>query len=196
MVRQRGKTENTIRAGRTLLILGIVLILAAGGFLLHDYLKTRAGASRAEDVVRTMQQLVPQYDEDDPAATGRGEDPLPVLEVDGTGFVGTLKIPSLSMEIPVAAEEPQKADFAFRRSGSPVKGRFCVEGRDRKGSLASLKDLSPGASITFVDVNGVRYRYLVTGAGSVSTLRGLDHDLILCFPLGSDRWYAAFATQQ
>ena len=181
---------------KILLTLGIILVLAAGGFYGYKVVYGMMAAGQAEKVMDRMTELVPQYEDGDAAATGRGEDPLPMVEIDGTSFVGYIEIPEQSIKVPVASADSDGSKFAFQDSGSPVKGRFKIGGRDQKGAFSTIDEIKPGERITFVDVNGIRYDYQVTGMGSVKEWEGVDHDLILYRGISRNIQFAVFAEME
>lgn len=176
----------------TLLVLGIILIVAAGGLFASRVITGRMAESGAQKVMDRMEEMIPQYEAGDAAATGRGLDPLPVIEIDGTGFVGYLEIPSLDQKLPVATEEYEGKRFAFVESGSPVRGNFRIGGMDVHGVFGDLDRIKPSESIVFVDVDGIRYEYNVTGLGSIRVRDKQDHDLILCRGVSKNILFAVF----
>jgi len=188
-----------IRKRRTvsiLLITGIALLVAAAAvYCLYIWNGYKAG-DHAEKVMKKMQEMIPQFDENDEAATGLGEDPLPMISIDGVSFVGYLDIPSQNLKLPVVGAESNGKEFAFLDSGSPVKGHFWIGGRDVDGIFGSLSKIKPGETIRFIDVNGVRYSYLVTGMGSIKSRAEAKHDLVLYRGLSRNISMAVFGTMQ
>ena len=180
-----------------LMIIGILLLLAAVGTYGYKFVTGMMAAGEADKVIEKMAQIVPQYEDGDAEATGQGEDPLPVVEISGCDFVGYLELPpsegsSDVRKIPVASAEHDGSKFAFRESGSPVKGKFKIGGRDQKSALGALDEIKPGDKITFVDMNGIRYPYMVSGMGSVKKWDGVDHDLILYTGISRNVMFAVF----
>lgn len=176
--------------------LGVILLAAACGLAGFRVLTGFLAQERSADVMETLRSIVPQYDNDAAEATGRGEDPLPMVEIDGTSFVGYIEAPDHDIEVPVAGTDHEGTKFAFQESGSPVRGRFVVAGRDVKGALASIDELKPGERVTFVDVNGVRYTYKITGMGSVKEIEDIDHDLVIHRGVSRNISFAVFGTME
>ncbi len=179
-----------------LMVLGIILILAALGLVAYQVISGHMAQSRSDKVMDVLSNVVPQYEDGDAEATGRGEDPLPMVEVDGVSFVGYLVIPEQDLKIPVAGQDYEGSGFVFQDSGSPVKGRFVIGGKALKGLFGSIDQIKPGETVTFVDTNGVRYNYTVTGMMSTKKLEGIDHDLILHTGISRGKSLAVFGTME
>ncbi len=184
------------KSTKVMLLLGIILLAAAAGLYGFRMITAHDDAELAEKVMSRMQEMIPEYDEDDPAATGLGEDPLPAIEVEGVSLVGYLEIASLDQKIPVADSSYDEEWPAFHKSGSPVRGKFVIGGSEKKGGLVSLSDMEPGDTVRFTDVNGVRYTYRITGLGTVRDPEGPDHDLILYCGISRNTFLAAYGTIQ
>ena len=184
------------KSTKVMMLLGIILLAAAAGLYGFRMISEHNNAELSEKVMSQMQEMIPQYDEDDPAATGLGEDPLPAIEIEGISLVGYLEIASTDQKIPVADSSYDGAWPVFHKSGSPVRGKFVIGGSEKKGGLGSLGDIEPGDTVRFTDVNGVRYTYRITGLGSVRQINGLDHDLILYCGISRNTFLAAYGTMQ
>lgn len=176
-----------------ILVLGIMLVASAIGIFGYRMLAEHNAASLSDKIVKSMTDIIPQYDADDPRATGTGQDPLPMIEVEGVSMVGYLEMPSLGKKIPVADAYYDGDHLAFLDSGSPVKGHFVIGGSETDGGFACLKDLKPGDKVTFVDANGVRYDYKVSGMGSVKEITDLDHDLVMYCGISDETFLAVYA---
>lgn len=182
------------KSTNVMLALGILLIAGAIGIVGYRMMSAHKAADLSNEIIKGMTDIIPQYDADDPRATGMGQDPLPMIEVEGVSLVGYLELPSLNEKLPVADEYYDGDHLAFHDSGSPVKGHFVIGGSETDGGFACLKDLKPGDKVTFVDANGVRYDYKITGLGSVKKLKGLDHDLVMYCGISDETFLAAYAS--
>ena len=184
------------RGTKILLSLGIILLAAAAGVVAYQIGSGYMAQHRSDEVMEALMRAVPQYEDGDAEATGRGEDPLPAIEIDGVSFVGYVELPVQDLKIPVAGSDYQGSKFAFQGHGSPVKGKFRIGGKDSKGLFGTIDEIKPGERITFVDVNGIRYAYKVTGLGSVREWADVDDDLVLYRGISRNIQFAVFAEME
>jgi hypothetical protein len=184
-----------IKSTSVILALGILLMAGALGLVGYRILSDHNAVSLSGEIVSEMQEMIPQYKADDPRATGMGRDPLPMIEIEGVSLVGYLEFSSPDTKIPVADYEYDGHTLSFAESGSPVKGKFVIGGSETEGGFDCLKDVKPGSDVTFVDVNGVRYSYRITGAGSVRKLDDLDHDLVMYCGISDETFLAVYASK-
>ena len=166
------------RIGLFMMLVGLLAALAGlglGGYNLWD--DQRAG-TEAEAV---LQVLVQHQDEaTETAQNGDVEvspqlppDPdreLPVLEVDGRRYIGTVTIPAIDVALPV-----QEAwDLALlktspcRYMGSPYRSDLIICAHNYTTHFGRLKNLLPGDEVLFTDVEGSEFRYTVAEMETLS----------------------------
>lgn len=111
---------------------------------------------------------------------------MPAVEIDGEGYIGTLKIPALDLELPVMEEwsYPRLRKAPCRYSGSAYRGDMVIAAHNYKTHFGRLKELRPGDEVTFIDADGNVFRYAVAetetlGGGDVEEMRAGDWDLTL-----------------
>lgn len=114
---------------------------------------------------------------------------LPVKIVDNHGFVGVLRIPSLGIELPVCSEwnynNLQIAPCLY--NGTPYLGDFVICAHNFDIHFGNIKHLNYGDLITFTDIDGNVFRYIVEGIETLQpeaieemTESGWDLTLFTC----------------
>lgn len=146
----------------------------------YRFLAIRQADRDADAVLETMHDLIPGLGVDTGVSSGAGRDPLLTLSINNIDIVGCLEIPSLDLMVPVTVKDQGGDGFASVVSGSPVKGKFMLEG-DRETTFIKLSKAQPGAKVTFTDVDGVRYNYTVTTQYHLKDWDEADNDLMVTF---------------
>lgn len=88
---------------------------------------------------------------------------MPVKEIDGIGYVGTLSFPSLGLELPVAASW----DYDILRvapclySGSAYQDNMVICGHNYTVHFGKIGLLPAGSEVLFTDMDGNCFRYEV-----------------------------------
>ena len=172
------------RAGRkkrisVIVILAIVAAIAAGGYLAMHMQQSN---QKSREVMKTLEELIPELTQEDAGiSSGIGRDPLAALSIEGIDIVGCLQIPALNLSVPVTGKDLEQPFFATWVSGSPVQGAFRITG-GRDDTFHSLSKAKPGDTVTFTDIDGVRYAYEVTTQYHLKDWAEADNDLLLCYP--------------
>ena len=88
---------------------------------------------------------------------------MPEKEVDGQKYIGVLRIPALSLELPVISEWSYSGlkDSPCRYVGSAYLNNMVIVAHNYFSHFGHLKNLSQGDEITFTDVDGNMFRYEV-----------------------------------
>lgn len=88
---------------------------------------------------------------------------MPSEEIDGQLYIGVLRIPSLSLELPVIGEwsYPRLNIAPCRYTGSVYLDNMVIAAHNYFTHFGYLKNLSPGDEITFTDLDGNVFRYRV-----------------------------------
>lgn len=151
------------RIGSFCMALGAVLLAAAIALLAYNtWDNWRAGQSVAEtaDALDAMIQDDTTRAEDDSTAG----DAMPVVEIDGYYYIGTLSIPSLGLELPIMYEwsYPGLRIAPGRYSGAVSSGDLIICGHNYERHFGNLKYLESGAEIVFTDVTGNAFCYEVS----------------------------------
>lgn len=163
----------------TWLIRGGMLLIAAALFLTgYNLWDERRAAASAEQVLEELRRDPESSDPDE----GQGGIPdyllnpdmeMPVIEIDGIKYIGTLEIPAFDISLPIAAEwSYEKLRTApCRYAGSAYKNNLVIAAHNYRAHFGLLKELSAGARVTFTDTDGNVFTYDVT---EVQILEPLD----------------------
>lgn len=153
------------KRGRAWLVLGALLLLGAAGLVCANLL---ADGRAALDAAAVVEQLPREQADDDAAPPDYLLDPdrdLPLIEVNGTRYAGTLSIPALGLELPVAAAW----SYATLRTapciytGTPYRNDMVICAHNYRSHFGRLSELEEGTEVVFTDNDGNRFRYAVAG---------------------------------
>ena len=155
------------KRGALLVLMGLSMVFAA--MFLH-ILEQRQDRQAGENAAVLLQQLelsrmsVPAAPEmvhpEESASEVAG---MPEKEYLGYAMIGTLRIPSLGMELPILRDwSYELLNVApCRYSGSAPEENMILMGHNYKSHFTPLHNIAVGAEVTFEDVNGFLYRYCV-----------------------------------
>jgi sortase A len=111
---------------------------------------------------------------------------MPTVEVDGYDYIGTLEIPSLSLDLPVMSSWSYAGlNIApGRYSGSAYMNDLVIAGHNYSSHFGSLKTLAVGDSVLFTDVDGNEFDYEVASVDrleptQVAEMKAGDYPLTL-----------------
>lgn len=150
------------RAGKLIIIIGILLILVSFGFMLYWHISSVRAELDVSDTLIKLKELLP------PESIGNPEEffsmEMPVLELDGRDIIGLLSIPQADTELPVAADWNKRTLIALpqRFSGSTYDSSLIIGGYDQKGQFDCLKNLDIGNEIFVTDMTGAKFSYTVS----------------------------------
>lgn len=167
--------------GAACILLGALLLLAAGGLSLYNARESSRAGARAEVAAQQLtQQLTarrdeatqpPQTPEETPLVTQpqlpdyvRNPDmEMPIETLDGVEYVGLLAIPALELELPIINRWSYDAleDAPCRFSGTAYRGNLILCGHNYASHFGNLKELSIGDSLSFTDMDGNVFYYEV-----------------------------------
>ncbi len=163
-----------------------LLLLAAALFLAGYNLWSDAKAGITADTV--LEQLAPELEEKKdislpslpsgesleevyiPDYILNPEMEMPVEEIDGQQYIGVLRIPALSLELPVIREwsYPSLQIAPCRYAGSAYLNNMIIAAHNYYSHFGYLKNLSQGDEITFTDMDGNEFRYEVAELETLS----------------------------
>lgn len=122
---------------------------------------------------------------------------MPVIEIDGNGYIGYIEIPELSLILPVQSTwtEEQLKISPCRYAGSLYEDNLIIAGHNYARHFSGIKKLKQGAKIIFTDVDDMSYEYEVE---KIQILKAKDVDILeegrwdltlfTCTFGGSRRW--------
>lgn len=111
---------------------------------------------------------------------------LPVVDIDGYGYIGYLSFPSLNMSLPVMDtwSYPQLKISPCRYSGSPFDNNLVIMAHNYERHFGNIDKLDIGDRITFTDMDGDSIYYEVLAIEvlmptAVEEVTNGDYDLTL-----------------
>ena len=175
--------EKNSRKQEGLLLITIGLLLIAAAFILVSYNvydELRAEQS-ARQVVNKLEEYLPSAsapeapvdpagDQEPLVSDGRTVIPdyvlsphmdMPVKTINGTDYIGVLKISALKLELPVISEwnYPNLKTAPCRYSGSAYLNHLIFCGHNYTSHFGNLKNLREGDIATFTDMDGNVFTY-------------------------------------
>lgn len=192
---------------RILTYLGLLLIAAALSLTARNFWDSYHAGVEASEAVQKINTLRPSQTETDrtdpipeeaetPAYILNPEMEMPVLEVDGYNYIGTVDIPALGLSLPVMSEwsYPNLRLSPCRFSGSAYLDDLIIAAHNYSQHFGGLKNLCVGDNVAFTDAEGNVFRYTVSeletvGGNDLEALESSDWDLTLftCTIGGVDR---------
>lgn len=155
------------KQGALLVLIGLSMVFAS--MFLH-MIDRRQDQQAGENAAILLQQLelsrmsVPAATEmAQPEETVSDIVVIPEKEYLGFAMIGTLRIPSVGIELPIMRDwSYELLNVApCRYSGSAPEGNMILMGHNYKSHFTPLHKIATGAEVTFEDVNGLQYRYCV-----------------------------------
>ena len=161
------KNKKGFPVGKALMLLGVVLLLGAGGLYGYNQMvDQRAGQESDAAVITLVEEIqaseveileVPEEEGKEDAAL------LKVAELDGAYYMGVLTIPTLEKILPVQSDwsEAKLKKSPCRYSGGLEDGELVIAGHNYKKHFSGLATLKQGDSIVFTDLEGNQMFYEV-----------------------------------
>ena len=156
--------------GLVMMIIGILVVavgLGLGGYNLWDNYRAGIQADIALDaIVRYREEAASDLNETPempPELPPDFDRELPVLEVDGHRYIGTVSIPVIDVALLVQEDWSlaQLKNSPCRYMGSPYQGDLIICAHNYTTHFGRLKNLLPGDEVIFTDVEGNEFRYTV-----------------------------------
>ena len=150
--------------GMICIVLGVLLLLAAGGLYGYNRYEDAHAGAEAQTVVADLQQKVTETTTEEPEVESAPLDPeLPVVEVDGNEYVGEISIPAIGIDLPVMSEwsYPRLKIAPCRQFGSSRTDDLVIAAHNYESHFGKLSSLSVGDSVVFTDMDGIVNNYVV-----------------------------------
>ena len=152
--------------------LGLLLMAAAFGLVLHNRIEADKAGQNAERVLAELSDAMRERSESDtpsedhlPAAV-EADKTVPVMAtevIDGNRYIGVLEIPALGISLPVGENwtEELLQLSPCRYSGSYYTDDLVICGHNYEKHFSPIKYIEPEELVYFVTVEGTRYSYYV-----------------------------------
>ena len=173
-----------VSPGLVCIVLGVVLLLAAGGLYAYNRYEDAHAGAEAQTVVADLQQKV---ETPEPETESGPLDPeLPVVEIDGNEYVGEISIPAIGIDLPVMSEwsYPKLKISPCRQFGSSRTDDLVIAAHNYESHFGKIGTLAPGDEIRFTDMDGIENHYTVSAIEvhdptDVEAVEHSGHDLVL-----------------
>lgn len=172
-------------SGLVFVLIGTVLILSALSLLLYNRCEDAKAGQEAESLLADVQTVL-QASGTQAVQPDVQEPQLPVVEIDGYGYVGYLSIPALGLELPVMSEwDDARLKIApCRQFGSSRTDDLVIAAHNYQNHFGQLWQLAIDDAVCFTDMDGVENRYRVARMDTlepteVEAVQNSGHDLVL-----------------
>ncbi len=166
-------------SGYIYMILGAACLLVAA-FIIRNNLNENAAAGNASD--EFLDGVLAQI----PSTVLASSGDMPVVDVDGHSFIGTVELPTLGLLLPVQNEwDSIDARYAVcRYMGSVYENDLIIAGHNYQEHFGRLHELNMGDEVIVTDMNGRSFYFKVTnmetlGAYDTEEMESGDWDLTL-----------------
>jgi sortase A len=172
-------SKKSKKIGVLAIVLGVLLIGTAAVLLVGNHIADMKAGEAAQTLLSELKQEI-----DD---TGDAQPPeMATVEIDGYDYIGYLLIPTLQIELPVMSEwDYNRLNIApCRQFGSAWTNDLVIAGHNYSRHFGLLSSIALGDSVSFVDVNGNVFDYVVADIRKVkpTAVEWVEHsgfDLIL-----------------
>lgn len=169
-----------MRKGTVSIALGLALLFGALGLTAYNFYDANRAEAAAASAATQLEAALPQSAVSAGLQTPQTSslapeaeipdyllDPtrdMPVVQLDGVGYIGMLHIPAISLELPVIEDwDTARLKLApCRYVGSVYQDGFVIAGHNYKRHFGALKELCEGDSVTFTDMDGNVFSYVVS----------------------------------
>lgn len=161
------------RKSRSLIRFGLLLITAALLLTLYNVYDAGRADRSVSRLAARLDALLAAQAEDGSALTGEIEIPdyllnpdmeMPQETIDGQDYIGVLRIPSLSLELPIISHwnDARLRIAPCRYVGSAYTKDLVIAGHNYNSHFGRLKTLAAGDEVTFTDMAGNLFTYEVS----------------------------------
>ena len=174
------------------MISGIALICSAVILTAYNIHEDYNAAEAASSVLKEFDDVMKSNAENALPAGISGEiiispdTPMPTITIKGKEYIGTIRIPTLSLELPVAKDwdYTQMKTSPCRYSGSAYSNDMVICAHNFSTHFRNIKNLHSGDTIIFTDAVGNEFYYGVDkvetlAPTAISEMLSPDYDLSL-----------------
>lgn len=165
--------------GYLYILMGAACIFLAVFIIRNNLIENEQAGSASDELLGGVIAQIP-----DTVFAANGD--MPVVDVDGHSFIGTVEIPSLGLLLPVQNEWDKKdAKYAVcRYKGSVYENDLIICGHNYEEHFGKLNQLNSGDDVIVTDMNGISYYFKVSnmetlGATDIEEMESGDWDLTL-----------------
>lgn len=178
------------------IILGVVCLMAAIGFLLYNRWEAGAAEETSRELLQDVQRIISLETTPEEAPSAPVTTEMETIRVDGYDCIGILSVPVLELELPILADwsykKLKKAPCHYY--GSYNEADFVIAAHNYKSHFGRLSELQAGDLVIFTDVHGNVHSYEVVlletlppTATQEMIASGFALSLYTCTPGGGNR---------
>ena len=147
--------------GRVLVVLGLLLVLIAGGLYAHNQWEDQQAGAEAKQVAQALEHKLAERNDTDSSELLSPE--LPAVELDGDEYVGTIAIPTISIDLPVMKDwsYPKLKIAPCRQFGSSRTNDLVIAAHNYESHFGKIGTLVAGDKVIFTDMDGIENDYVV-----------------------------------
>ena len=173
--------------GTVCIVLGVLLMLAAGGLYAYNRYEDAHAGAEAQTVVQDLEEKVVEKTETAAASTPEEMTAeLPSVFVDGYDYVGVLTIPALDLRLPVMQDwsYPKLKIAPCRQYGSSRTNDLVIAAHNYESHFGKIGTLAVGDEVRFTDMDGIDNYYSVQKVEvhdptDVDAVKNSGYDLVL-----------------
>lgn len=164
-------SDKASAGGKIFNVMGALLLVAALLLSAFNLWSDAMAGSRSSEAIEGLSTKMGQ-------ATGSGVPDyvlnpnmeMPEREFDGESYIGVLRIPALSLQLPIISRwsYPRLRIAPCRYAGSAYLDNMVIAGHNYQSHFGRLKTLSPGDEVSFTDVDANLFTYRVTEIDTLS----------------------------
>lgn len=163
------KRKSGISLSDLLLTTGLLLLAAALFWVLRNVREDRHAGAASEETLRALlvhNEVMAVAEQNAEAEDGLVDETpdyllnpnleMPTVEIDGVTYIGFLSIPSLELELPVAAELslPQLKKTPCYYTGSVYHDNLVIAAHNYQRHFGRIGTMEPGEKVDFTDADG------------------------------------------
>lgn len=186
------------KAGLALILTGAVLISSALLLLFHNRQQSQRAGREAELLLYDLQAVLESQSPEPESEPLESDIPehMPIVEIDGYGYIGYLSIPAIELELPVMSVwDYTRLEIApCRQFGSTRDNSLIIAAHNYESHFGSLHELEVGDKVCFTEMDGRKNEYLLAKLEALDPEESekvleSEYDLVLytCTPGGAMR---------
>ena len=154
--------------GYIYIVIGVILIFTAVYIVKHNFDENAQAGASSDTFLDGVIQQMPEK-----ALPVDFKGPMPIVDVEGRSFVGTVQIPSLGLLLPIQDEwsNDNAKVSVCRYKGSAYDNDLIVCGHNYVEHFGTLNELQTGEEVIVTDMNGISFHYVVA---NIETLGAYD----------------------
>ena len=197
-------SAKTHRRGSILITLGALLIIGALGLTGYNIWDSNRAGEASSHISQGIAQARPDTLMAAPTfvlTTDAATPEMPTVEIDGYDYIGNVQIPEMGIDLPVMNDWDYNRLYVSpcRYVGSYFTDDMVICAHNYASHFGPVRDISIGAEVNFVTVDGYVYRYKVSNVetvqptsidkmiGTDGTGDGWDLSLFTCHTGGQTR---------